>query len=525
MARIAFILLCHKDPKAILAQATRLVAGGAAVSIHFDASSSNRDYQAIKSALADEPNVTFATRRVRCGWGEWSLVQATLNACEAALEAFPDATHLYMISGDCASVKSAAYADELLGPGDRDFIESFDFFTSDWIRTGFKAERLIYRHYFNERRQKWLFYASANLQERLGLQRAIPEDLQIMVGSQWWCLRRRTVEAILEFLRARPDVRRFFRTTWIPDETFFQTLVRHLVPSNEIENRSLTFKLFSDYGMPVTFYNDQYDLLLTQKALFARKISAESDVLKERLGQLWDSDRTDFAISGDGLKLHQFLTGRGRIGQRFAPRFWERESSLGHGRQLIMIVCKKWHVAKRLLAAAQWETGVKGLEYLFDEEECPLPHLGGIERNMEKRNRHRRALLRMLFDYYETDRLIICLDPNNIELLEDFTSDRADAVIMELSCTVDDAYLSGHAVRVGLASPESPPEVMERILPTLRHELTHESDRIRETRFPAHYVVSQEAPMADNIEKLQLIFGCNAETAQRILETPYLFAD
>ena len=97
-----------------------------------------------------------------------------------------------------------------------------------------------------------------------------------MIGSQWWCLRRRTIEAILRMTRERRDVMRFFRTTWIPDETFFQTLVRHLVPDAEIRTRTLTFLMFTDYGMPVTFYNDHYDLLLGQDYLFARKISPEA---------------------------------------------------------------------------------------------------------------------------------------------------------------------------------------------------------------------------------------------------------
>ena len=57
----------------------------------------------------------------------------------------------------------------------------------------------------------------------------------------------------------------FFPTTWIPDETFFQTLVRHVVPEAEIETRTLTFLMFTDYGMPVTFYNDHYDLLLSAR--------------------------------------------------------------------------------------------------------------------------------------------------------------------------------------------------------------------------------------------------------------------
>jgi diadenosine tetraphosphate (Ap4A) HIT family hydrolase len=311
----------------------------------------------------------------------------------------------------------------------------------------------------------------------------VPADIQVMIGSQWWCLRRRTVEAVLDFIRERPDVVRFFRTTWIPDETFFQTLVRHLVPDREIVSRSLTFKMFSDYGMPVTFYNDQYDLLISQDYLFARKISPEARVLEDGWARSGCRTRTDFTVSQEGPKLYDFLTGRGRVGRRFGTRFWERESTLGPDRELFMLVCKKWHVAKRMLHAAEDRLQVRGIEYLFDEATCPVPHLGGIERTLEKRNRHRRALMRMLFDYYDTDRLMICLDPANIDLMRDFMSDRANARILELQCVFDDQYLVGHARRVGLATDRTPDEVIERMLPTLRHEFADQSVRIREAEF------------------------------------------
>ncbi|NHX28449.1 beta-1,6-N-acetylglucosaminyltransferase, partial [Escherichia coli] len=152
-------------------------------------------------------------KRIKCGWGEWSLVQATLNAVEAAEAEFPRATHFYMLSGDCMPIKPAEYAHRFLDASDADYIESVDFFASDWIKTGIKDERLIYRHYFNERTSKALFYKSMEWQKKLGLARKIPADLQIMIGSQWWCLRRRTIEAVLEFCRKRRDVIRFFRTT------------------------------------------------------------------------------------------------------------------------------------------------------------------------------------------------------------------------------------------------------------------------------------------------------------------------
>ena len=41
----------------------------------------------------------------------------------------------------------------------------------------------------------------------------------------------------------------------------------------------------------------------------------------------------------------------------------------------MIIVCKKWHVAKRLLSRIRQVTNVPTIEYLFNEEDTPLPDL------------------------------------------------------------------------------------------------------------------------------------------------------
>jgi len=525
MARIAFILLCHKNPAVIIQQAEQLTAAGDYLAIHFDASASAQDYRAIEAALGDNPNVAFAKRRVKCGWGEWSLVQATLHAVEAAVSTFPRATHFYMISGDCMPIKSAGFAHRMLDDNDVDYIESHDFFDSNWIKTGFREERLIYRHFFNERTQKRRFYTALELQKRFRMIRKIPQDLQIMIGSQWWCLRRQTVEAVLEFAYNRRDVMRFFRTTWIPDETFFQTLVRHLVPTREIENRTLTFLMFTDYGMPVTFYNDHYDLLLGQGALFARKISAEAGDLRTRLGALYASDRLDFVISDEGRNLFQFLTGRGRIGRRFAPRFWENETTLGRSRELMLIACKKWHVAKRLVAAIRDHTNIPAIAYLFNEDDTELPDLGGIESSLQKRSRHRRALMRMLFEHHNSDRLVICLDTSSLDLMADFFADRAMVRLLEIECAFDDEYLVGHAMRVGLAGPQTSEATLERLLPTIRHDMIYERDAIRDAKFAHANRIKQAATTEENAAAIAQFLSVSPEVARRLADTPHLFVD
>lgn len=525
MAEIAFLLLCHKDPDGIIAQAERLTDAGDFLAIHFDARAHIDDYKKIRKALADNPNVVFANSRLKCGWGEWSLVAASLLAAEAALAAFPTATHFYMLSGDCMAIKSSRFAHDYLDAADLDYIESVDFLESDWIKTGLKEDRLIYRHVFNERLQKKWFYRSLDIQKRLGLSRKIPADIRVMIGSQWWCLRRRTLEKVLDFGRRRKDVMRFFKTTWIPDETFFQTLVRHLVPSQEIRSRTLTFLMFSDYGMPVTFHNDHHDLLVAQDYLFARKISAEAKELRGRLGDLYATQSAPSPVTNEGRNLYRFLTERGRVGRRVAPRIWEAEAKLGHQKQVYIMICKKWHVAKRLLHGVRRETGMPVLAYLFDEQSTELPHLGGIGSSLAKRRRHCRAYTKLLFDDYVTDRLLFCIDPSGFDLIKHFHEDKATIRLLEIRCNFSDSYLMGHAQRVGIVGPQAAADTMDRLMPTVRVDLQYESDHIREADFPNIERIHEDASVNENADSLARFLNISPEAALRLAATSNLFSD
>mgnify|MGYP000073362442 CR=1 FL=1 len=523
MARIAYVLLCHKDAARIIAQVRDLTVAGDSVTIHFDASAPAADFARLQGALAGNPRVAFTPRRLRCGWGEWSLVAAMLLGARTALAAFPEASHVYMISGDCLPIKTAEYAHDLLGRDDADWIESVDFFTSGWIKTGMREDRLHYRHWFNERSRKRLFYLSLDVQRRLGLRRSPPADLDIMIGSQWWCLRRATVEAVLAFLETRPDVIRFFRTTWIPDETFFQTLVRHLVPDAQIRNRPPTFLMFTDYGMPVTFHDDHYDLLLGQGYLFARKISPDAQGLRARLGALYAARGLRFEISDEGRRLHAFLTGRGRIGRRFGRRFWEVEASLGRERELLIVASKKWDVGLALSRRLSALAGVPAVGYLFNDEGTPLPDLGGIETSLAKRARHRRALLRLLYDACRSDRLLICIDPGSFELIEDFSTDRATTRVLEVDSRMSDDWLAGHARRIGLAGEHTPKARLEQLLPTLRGDIAAESARLRDAGLARLTVLREGADAAETARALAAFAGVPPETAARLAAAPDLF--
>lgn len=524
MACIAYLLLCHTAPERVVAQARALVAAGDAVAIHADARMPQADFARIKSALGDEARVVLAPRR-RCAWGGWSLVGATLDALRAALAAFPEASHFYLISGDCLPIKPAAQIRAQLADQPRDHIETVDFFRSDWIKVGLREERLTYRHLFNERTHKRLFYASLEVQKRLGLARPLPAGLDIRIGSQWWCLRRSTAEAILALLARRRDILRFFRTTWIPDETFFQTLVHHLVPSSEITGRPPTFLAFTDYGLPVVFTNDQAALLLSQPEFFARKISPEARTLQERLWQVHAGTAPAPEVAGRGRRALAYLAGRGRIGARFAPRAWER-GSRGEARwALSVIACKKWHVGKRLSARLGRLGTHSAYGYIFDDPGAKLPDLGGIGAPAWKRWRHRRALLRLLFEASGTARLVICLDPCHLDILRDLASDDTRLRILDVACTFTPDDVAAHARRAGLADKHTPPAILEALVPTITREIEDERTALLGAGFATLSTIEQGAPTVENAIALAEGLGIAYHEAHEIVSAGDLFAD
>ncbi len=524
MVYVAYLSLCHKDPSGVVAQARRLTRQGDFVAIHFDRSASNADYAQIRAALRHDVRVVFAPRR-RCGWGEWSLVAASLDLARVALEAFPKATHFYLMSGDCMPIKPAHHIRAVLAGNNQDYIEHHDFFKSDWIKTGMRADRLIYRHFFNERTQKRRFYWAYEWQQRLGLQRALPAGIAMRVGSQWWCLRRETLQAVLAFCKTRPDIVRFFRTTWIPDETFFQTLVAHLVDSRFLQNRPPTFLVFTDYGLPVVFCQDHFEFLLQQDSFFARKISPDPKGLRLQLADMYDSGPEVGQTSRIGHRLHGYLTTRGRNGHRFAPRIWARDAQIGHGRVIFVILAKKWHLGKALAQRMQDALDLPSGDYLFDEQPGGLPDLGGLEQAPHKRRRNVRGVLRLLLLHWGRDQMVMCLDPSRLDLLQDLANDGCQLRVLELSSVFDDETLLGHAERIGLLPSDAPRGMAAGLLPALRREIALESERILGANLPSLNVAQSHAPSHHNQQALGAFLVGFADPGQVQAITQCLFQD
>jgi hypothetical protein len=273
---LGVIMLCHDALDRAAQVARHLAVQGCPVVVHLDARVRAEAAGRLRRALADLPDIRFCKRRT-CEWGTWGLVAATQAAAEMLLRDFPAVRHVCLASGSCLPLRPAADLRQYLDarPG-TDFIESVTTEDVGWTVGGLDIERFTLRFPFSWRRQRRLFDRYVALQRRLGWRRRIPQGVVPHLGSQWWCLTRATLHAILTDPR-RPEFDAYFRRVWIPDESYFQSLVRR--HSGRIESRSLTLATFDFQGKPHVFYDDHLPLLRRSGCFLARKIWPRADRL------------------------------------------------------------------------------------------------------------------------------------------------------------------------------------------------------------------------------------------------------
>ena len=283
-APLGVVMLCHTALNRAAQVARFWLDAGCPVVMHVDRAVTEPELQRLKADIGPHALLRYSTRH-RCDWGSWQIVAATQDACEVMLEEFADVNHVLLTSGACLPLRPASDMVGYLQERPKvDFIESVLVTHATWIMGGLSVERFTLYFPFNWRRQRGMFDWFVGVQRKWNIRRKIPDHLRPHMGSQWWCLSRETLSAILTDPR-RKQIERFFRHNWIPDESYFQTLARQ--HSEKIDSRSLTLVKFDRHGRPNLFYDDHLHLLRRSDCFMARKIWPDAD----RLYDFFLSDR------------------------------------------------------------------------------------------------------------------------------------------------------------------------------------------------------------------------------------------
>lgn len=275
---MALLVHDHLERAALLVQA--LHEGGCKISVHVDAKVPAPDYAAFHRAVGALEHVVFAPR-IHCEWGRFSLVEAQLSTAQTLLSAFSDISHVMLISGACLPNRPLPELFAFLERHkDTDFIESVSVGGMNWIKGGLEAERFSLYFPLSFVRHRRRFDALVQMQRLLRIKRRLPEGVSPHIGSQWWTLTRATLTAILSDPH-RPKYDAFFKQSWIPDESYFQSLVRK--HSQNITSRSLTYARFDYRGKPMVFYDDHARFIEHLDSFFVRKIWYGAELLYQKL--------------------------------------------------------------------------------------------------------------------------------------------------------------------------------------------------------------------------------------------------
>ncbi len=339
---LAVVILANSGLGRVEQVARWLSRSGVYTCIHVDADVRDKRFRRITKSLAHLPNIHFC-KRISCEWGRFSLVEAEIIALEETLKKWPDASHIQLISDDSLPIKPIAYIEKFLSEHpETDFVESVAVEENNWIEGGLGQERFTLYFPFSWKTQRWLFDRWVDIQRRLKIRRRIPRALDPHIGSQWWCLTRQTAEAILTDPNAA-KYKKYFAQCWIPDESYFQTLVR--LHSKKLQSRSLLYSKFDHQGKPTVFYNDHLKMLRESTELFVRKVWHGSDHLYQ--GFLESSENTELPASNTNLTQHiDHVAARRKVGrtglrmQSSHPNRWHEPFARSASKYIVLSGCE-----------------------------------------------------------------------------------------------------------------------------------------------------------------------------------------
>jgi hypothetical protein len=78
---------------------------------------------------------------------------------------------------------------------------------------------------------------------------------------------------------------------------------------------------------------------------------------------------------------------------------------------------------------------------------------------------------------------------------------------------------------MGLVGPHTPDTAVQRLLPTIRHDVSFESDRLRDMDLTGHHRMDEGATIDRNAQALAGFLDIPADLARELAATDQLFVD
>ena len=271
--RIAYLILCHKNPAQVKALINQLNNGTSDFYLHVDKKTAITDF------ILKKDNVFYVNENERenIKWASFEMVSATIKLMKMAKKSNIRYDYIILLSGQDLPIKSNKdihkYLEEHQGVN---FIEVLDHSHKNYQKY---LKRNAIRYY------KWMFSDSAFIKALKKLyilitgghyytipifKRKKPFNFEFEFGSQWWAFTYECFCWILDYIDSNSDFSKFYQNSLTADESFFQTLFMASPYKNQ-RNSRLTY-LEMGRNHPRVFTKEEYGALVYEHTeLFARK--------------------------------------------------------------------------------------------------------------------------------------------------------------------------------------------------------------------------------------------------------------
>lgn len=282
MMKVAFLMLCHKNPKQINLLLKALKHPQIDVFIHVDSKNEN-----IREDIEKSDGVYLLPKKdcVDVQWAQFSEVKATLNLLNVAISK-GGYSHYFLISGQDFPLKSIGKIVRFLNERkDENFIDCALIKRFEKRNDIYFPRMVIGRRIWQKILKGILVYSTGGWNQTFSIiKRLKPANVQYYFGSQWWCLNDAMVKWIYNFLENYPEYIKLFKHSLCPDECFFQTLVMNSPFANTTKPYLHYIKWEKGKSSPKTLTTIDYEELKKAEKLIARKfdINVDAEII-ERL--------------------------------------------------------------------------------------------------------------------------------------------------------------------------------------------------------------------------------------------------
>jgi len=300
---INYLILAHHFPAQLKKLVERLNADDVYFYIHVDSKSDLKEFNTIINCS----NVVFLEKRENAIWGNFTIVQATLNGIFEIIQDGRGGFTVLLSGQDYPLASNLEIKQFLDKHATSNFIdlkpvqeawpdEHEAKINQFYLNLTSKRGNGIFIPYFLEISMMTLFKTSYRIIKNGIKQRNLLSCLQIIKffkkrkspipyhygGSQWWALNDKTLKMILNFIKENPGYLDFHKYTYIPDEIFFHTIIKVLIEKNPEMTvlPSITYVNWKklNYDFPVIFgTNDMEELTMAKRngKFFARKFESK----------------------------------------------------------------------------------------------------------------------------------------------------------------------------------------------------------------------------------------------------------